>query len=233
MRHDCAKAHRRIPLSLPPPIYRPPKHGSSMADRQNSDRAGRTSSGAPAAAGNACGGTTRITDASCLTLQQHLDVLDEATELPPFGLNIAGLEQRLKRRLGLEISQVRQLASLPLMLRKTFCVFALSPSLLTSTAPFFKIWTNLEAARGVVVMGPRSNASGNILLLYVDLNAALSSYVHRARVTQDGLGRSGHTCQLLFDQNHGLLCFVSVRYTTWRSEKIHPSKLSTGHQSDQ
>lgn len=48
----------------------------------------------------------RITDVFHLSLPQQLVVLDEATELPPFGFNIAGLEQRLKRRLGLEIAQV-------------------------------------------------------------------------------------------------------------------------------
>lgn len=48
----------------------------------------------------------RITEASQLSLSDHMVVLDEATELPPFGFNIAGLEQRLKRRLGLEIAQV-------------------------------------------------------------------------------------------------------------------------------
>lgn len=48
----------------------------------------------------------QVTDASDLTLEQQLAVLDEATELPPFGFNIAGLEQRLERRLGFEITQV-------------------------------------------------------------------------------------------------------------------------------
>lgn len=48
----------------------------------------------------------RITDAGQLSLSDHMVVLDEAIELPPFGFNVAGLEQRLKRRLGLEIAQV-------------------------------------------------------------------------------------------------------------------------------
>lgn len=112
-----------------------------MADLQNSDRAGRTSSGAPAAAGSACGGTTRITDASCLSLKQTLEVLDEATELPPFGLNLPGLEQRLKRRLGLEISQVRRLVSLPVLIRKTFSILLAPPRLVfppLSFSPFLK-----------------------------------------------------------------------------------------------
>lgn len=82
-----------------------------MADRRNAERTGKNSSGGPTAAGKAFGGTTRITHADCLSLAQQLDVLDAATELPPFGFNIAGLEQRLKRRLGLEISQVPQLFS--------------------------------------------------------------------------------------------------------------------------
>lgn len=49
----------------------------------------------------------RVTKASDLTLEEQLAVLNEATELPPFGFNIAGLEQRLERRLGFEITQVR------------------------------------------------------------------------------------------------------------------------------
>lgn len=49
----------------------------------------------------------RIVTAAELGLAEHLAVLDEATELPPFGFNIAGLEQRLERRLGLEITPVR------------------------------------------------------------------------------------------------------------------------------
>lgn len=49
----------------------------------------------------------RIATAAELGLAEHLAVLDEATELPPFGFNIAGLEQRLERRLGLEITPVR------------------------------------------------------------------------------------------------------------------------------
>lgn len=47
-----------------------------------------------------------VTTASELSLAEHLAVLDEATELPPFGFNIAGLEQRLGRRLGFDINQV-------------------------------------------------------------------------------------------------------------------------------
>lgn len=47
-----------------------------------------------------------VTNAADLTLNQQLAVLDEATELPPFGFNIAGLEKRLQRRLGFEITQV-------------------------------------------------------------------------------------------------------------------------------
>lgn len=53
-----------------------------------------------------------VTNASDLTLEQQLAVLDEATELPPFGFNIAGLEKRLQRRLGFEITQVNVLAVL-------------------------------------------------------------------------------------------------------------------------
>lgn len=58
------------------------------------------------------GGTVRLKNkriamAAELGLAEHLAVLDEATELPPFGFNIAGLEQRLERRLGLEITPVR------------------------------------------------------------------------------------------------------------------------------
>lgn len=49
----------------------------------------------------------RVTKASDLTLEEQLAVLNEATELPPFGFNIAGLEQRLERRLGFEVTQVR------------------------------------------------------------------------------------------------------------------------------
>lgn len=54
----------------------------------------------------------RIATAAELGLAEHLAVLDEATELPPFGFNIAGLEQRLERRLGLEITPVRCLLML-------------------------------------------------------------------------------------------------------------------------
>lgn len=93
---------------------------SSMADRKHhTPRATRKSSAmghhrqtvaaaapASAAAAGARNNKIRITDAFNLSLPQQLVILDEATELPPFGFNIAGLEQRLKRRLGLEIGQV-------------------------------------------------------------------------------------------------------------------------------
>lgn len=52
---------------------------------------------------------TRPTKANELSLAEHLAVLDEATELPPFGFNIAGLERRLERRLGFAITQVMRL----------------------------------------------------------------------------------------------------------------------------
>lgn len=58
----------------------------------------------------------RVTTASELSLAEHLAVLDEATELPPFGFNIAGLEQRLERRLGFGITQVRHVLVLPTLL---------------------------------------------------------------------------------------------------------------------
>lgn len=53
-----------------------------------------------------------VTKASQLTLAENLAVLAEATELPPFGFNIAGLAKRLKRRLGFEIAQVCDFALL-------------------------------------------------------------------------------------------------------------------------
>lgn len=49
----------------------------------------------------------RITTASALSFSETFAVLDEATELPPFGFNIAILEQRLERRLGFEVTKVR------------------------------------------------------------------------------------------------------------------------------
>lgn len=66
---------------------------------------------AAAVSGSGRGGSgtkkRRVTDASELPPAAKMAVLDEATELPPFGFNVAVLEQRLKRRLGLEIAQVR------------------------------------------------------------------------------------------------------------------------------
>lgn len=47
-----------------------------------------------------------VTKAADLSLDQQLAVLDEATELPPFGFNLQGLEKRLQRRLGFKITQV-------------------------------------------------------------------------------------------------------------------------------
>lgn len=49
----------------------------------------------------------RITTAAGLSFSETLAVMDEATELPPFGFNIAILEQRLERRLGFEVTKVR------------------------------------------------------------------------------------------------------------------------------
>ena len=50
--------------------------------------------------------TKRITTAAELSLPETLAVMDEATELPPFGFNIGILEQRLKQRLGFEVTKV-------------------------------------------------------------------------------------------------------------------------------
>lgn len=80
-----------------------------MADRKNTSRANRKGLVAGEGSGSSGGMRSqnkRVTQASELSLAEHLAVLDEATELPPFGFNIAGLEQRLERRLGFEISQV-------------------------------------------------------------------------------------------------------------------------------
>lgn len=94
-----------------------------MADRKHTSRTirkepvmGQHQAAATAAASAASSGSggrgsgtkkRRITDAFELPPAAKMAVLDEATELPPFGFNIAVLEQRLKRRLGLEIAQVR------------------------------------------------------------------------------------------------------------------------------
>lgn len=84
-----------------------------MADRTPTARTSRKGFPVDPGGGNGDEGGSvrlknkRITTASELGLAQHLAVLDEATELPPFGFNIAGLEQRLERRLGLEITPVR------------------------------------------------------------------------------------------------------------------------------
>lgn len=84
-----------------------------MADRTPTARTSPKGFPVDPGGGNGGGGASvrlknkRIATASELGLAQHLAVLDEATELPPFGFNIAGLEQRLERRLGLEITPVR------------------------------------------------------------------------------------------------------------------------------
>lgn len=77
-----------------------------MADRESTPRFARKSSVLTHGAGRHGIGTARITDALCLSLAQQLVILDESTELPPFGMCMAGLQQRLKRRLGLEIAEV-------------------------------------------------------------------------------------------------------------------------------
>lgn len=82
-----------------------------MADRESTPRIARKSSATGHSTGHSdigTAGTTRITDAQCLSLAQQLVVLDESTELPPFGMCMVGLQERLKRRLGLEISEVCQ-----------------------------------------------------------------------------------------------------------------------------
>lgn len=53
----------------------------------------------------------RITTAAELSFSETLAVMDEATELPPFGFNIAILEQRLERRLGFEVTKVRYMVT--------------------------------------------------------------------------------------------------------------------------
>lgn len=85
-----------------------------MADRKHSPRQSRKGLREGEGAGYVCGGagdgvqakSRRVTRAADLSLAEHLAVLDESTELPPFGFNIAGLEQRLERRLGFEVSLV-------------------------------------------------------------------------------------------------------------------------------
>ncbi|CAN0483657.1 unnamed protein product, partial [Ectocarpus sp. 12 AP-2014] len=98
----------------------PPSRG--MADRQHTSRTIRkepvmgqnqaaAADAAAATASSRSGGRgsgtkkRRVIDACELPPAAKMAVLDEATELPPFGFNIAVLEQRLKRRLGLEIAQ--------------------------------------------------------------------------------------------------------------------------------
>ncbi|CAM9891308.1 unnamed protein product [Choristocarpus tenellus] len=48
---------------------------------------------------------SRISKASDLSPSQQLIVMEEATEVPPFGFHFACLEQRLERRLGCKIAQ--------------------------------------------------------------------------------------------------------------------------------
>lgn len=71
-----------------------------MADRENTPRISRKPSAI------AHGADHRILDAHCLSLAQQLVVLDESTELPPFGMCMSALQRRLKHRLGLDIAEV-------------------------------------------------------------------------------------------------------------------------------
>ena len=100
-----------FPLTSPP-LRGHAKHEHQQMAESTPSIARKTSAASQGAGQNGvvCG-TARITDAQCLSLAQQLVLLDEATELPPFGMCMSGLQQRLKQRLGIEIAEVCQLFS--------------------------------------------------------------------------------------------------------------------------
>lgn len=83
------------------------RHSDSKSSTLNTPLKQNQEASAASADSGSSAAARVLTNAADLTLDQQLAVLDEATELPPFGFNIAGLERRLQRRLGFEITQVR------------------------------------------------------------------------------------------------------------------------------